>query len=89
MSAYAYIDIEDVPANLRETSVERPDEISPEKTLIAFEGCPFAGEIWKRQRAHDGADATDVIFPFPRAVGPRNDLVAWFMNWGIHFRVVM
>jgi hypothetical protein len=89
MSAFAYINIEDVPANIRETSVERQDEIITETTLIAFDGCPLVGEVWKHQAFHDGSEMTEIIYPFPRNPQIRGDLVAWFMNWGIHFRVVM
>jgi hypothetical protein len=88
MSALAYIDIDDVPVKLRESSVQQPDDITGE-TLIAFDGCPLVGQIWRHQRVHDGSDATDVIYPFPRAEQIRNDLVAWLMHWGINFTVVM
>lgn len=89
MSAFAYIDIEDVPAELRETSAQFQDEVIAETTLISFDGCPIAGEIRKHQQAHDGSDVTEIIYPFPRMPSLRNDLVAWFMSCGIHFRVVM
>jgi hypothetical protein len=80
MSAFAYINIEDVPANIRESAAIRKDDITGAR-LIAYEGCPLVGEA--------SVDDLRVEYPFPRNAQIRGDLVAWFMNWGIHFRVVM
>jgi hypothetical protein len=81
MSAFAYINIEDVPADLRESSDMRIDDIT-EETLISFDGCPLVGQMgWS-------GITRQVEYPFPRNPQIRNDLVNWFVHWGIHFRVV-
>lgn len=86
MSAFAYIRIEDVPLDLRETSVVRIDEITRE-TLVAFDGCPLVGE---RGHMRDGSlNHVAIEYPFPRNAQIRNDLVSWFVDKGINFTVVM
>jgi hypothetical protein len=82
MSAYCYIELTDVPLNLVASSVQRVEEITGD-TLIGFDGCPLIGRL----ETLDGKP--EVEFSFPRATVIRNDLVAWLMNWGICFRVVM
>lgn len=82
MSAYAYIQYGDVPADLIASSRQRVDSETGAK-LIGFEGCPLTGQI------EQIGDSLEIEYPFPHAPELRNSLVAWFMNFGIHFRVVM
>jgi len=82
MSAHAYIQYADVPQSLIDTSRQHIDGVTGAK-VIAFEGCPFAGQI-----ESDG-DALEVEFPFPRNAELRDSFVAWLMNWGISFMVAM
>ncbi|PRZ56159.1 phage portal protein [Paraburkholderia fungorum] len=87
MSAFAYINIEDIPAALRESSTQHPDEITG-VPLIGFDDCPLIGEVRRTTDVPDEG-TTQVEFPFPRNPQIRNDLVAWFVNHGINFTVVM
>ncbi|HEV2594137.1 MAG TPA: hypothetical protein VGU01_02920 [Sphingomicrobium sp.] len=85
MSAFAYINIEDVPADLRETAAVRADDITG-ATLVAYDGCPLVGES---RKAADPEPRAVVEYPFPRNTQIRNDLVSWFVDKGINFTVVM
>lgn len=58
MTAFAYIDIADVPTHLRETSAQRIDSLTG-ATLIAFEGCPLIGQS-------EPEKPQQIEFPFPR-----------------------
>jgi len=88
MSAFAYIEMPDVPAGLREGSMQRKDTESA-ATLISFEGCPLTGELRTVRSAFSDGPVDQVEYPFPRNAQIRNDLVAWFVNHGINFTVVM
>lgn len=83
MSAFAYINIEDVPADLRESSAQHPDEVTG-APLVAYDGCPLVGQI-----VPDGEGGSNVEYPFPRVAQIRNDLVAWLFHHGISFTVAM
>ncbi len=81
MTAYAYIDFDDVPPQLWSSATQRVDDTSG-ATLVAFKGCPLVGQFTTRGHSQ-------VEFPFPRGFELRSSLVSWFMYWGIHFRVLM
>jgi hypothetical protein len=81
MSAHCYIQLSDVPKPLIDCSSQRVDSVTGAK-LIAFKDCPLVGEIEESDGVYE------VEFPFPRAM-IRDDLVSWFMQWGISFSVVM
>ncbi|MBP0589293.1 phage portal protein [Paraburkholderia sp. LEh10] len=80
MSAFAYVNVEDVPLQLRETSVQRLDD-NASITLIYFDGCPLVGqcEVGKQRQ---------IEYPFPRVPELRNSLVEWLLHWGINFYVM-
>jgi hypothetical protein len=87
MSAFAYINIEDVPADLRESSASHIDDISG-ALILAFDGCPLVGEVRRTTTVPDEG-MLQVEYPFPRNTQIRNDLVSWFVDKGINFTVVM
>ncbi|MPW17894.1 phage portal protein [Paraburkholderia sp. CNPSo 3157] len=79
MSALAFINLEDVPLQLRETSVQRLDD-NASITLIYFDGCPLVGQC--------EAGVAQIEYPFPRAPDLRNALVEWLLHWSINFYVI-
>ncbi|MEI5998250.1 hypothetical protein H3V53_13860 [Paraburkholderia bengalensis] len=79
MSAHAYVNLEDVPLRLRETSAQRVGDESG-VTLVAFDGCPFVG--------HCELGASQIEYPFPRAPELRGALVEWLLHWSINFYVI-
>ncbi|QBQ99234.1 phage portal protein [Paraburkholderia pallida] len=83
MSAYAYIQWADVPATLAHKSRQRVDEATKQQ-LVAFEGCPFAGEL--EQLA---GGRLQVAFPFPINADLRAQMVDWLLHWGISFTVIV
>lgn len=84
MSAYAYIQLSDIPDRLMSGSRQHIDPVTGAK-LIAFNDCPIVGQI----EDTDKNGVYEVEYPFPRSEVIRNSLVAWLMTWGICFRVVM
>jgi hypothetical protein len=87
MSAYAYVDIADIPPNIMATRSLGNDEATG-AVLVAFEGCPVAG-VYDETAKLENALIGEIEYPFPREPGSRNALVDWFMYHGIHFTVVM
>lgn len=83
MSAYAYIQYTDVPADLIASSRRHVDEVT-KATVIAFDGCPLCGQV---DVLSD--ESVQVGFPFPRGAELRGALVDWLMHWGISFTVVI
>ena len=83
MSAFAYIELQDVPISIKESASWRIDETNGAH-LVSFDGCPLIGEM-----TGIGNVMQTVEYPFPRNTQIRNDLIAWLVHWGIHFRVVM
>ncbi|MFM0135076.1 hypothetical protein [Caballeronia grimmiae] len=77
MSAYAYIDTNDVPRPLMDNAARR---VADGEKLIAFIGCPLTGI--------EQADG-EIQFPFPRAADLRAALRAWFDYWNLSHRVEM
>lgn len=82
MSAHAYIQWADVPQPLIDSSKQRIDG-ETRAQIVAFDGCPFCGEI------SDVGGALQVELPFPRIADLRDALIEWFMHHGISFTVVM
>jgi len=82
MSAHAYIQYADVPDNLTASSRQHIDDVTKAK-MVAFDGCPLVGQL------DPVGDRLQVEYPFPRNDDLRNQLVQWFVHWGIHFTVVM
>uniref|UniRef100_UPI003F4F8618 hypothetical protein n=1 Tax=Caballeronia sp. LjRoot34 TaxID=3342325 RepID=UPI003F4F8618 len=78
MSAFACIQITDIPRPLIDTAARRIDGDTRAK-LIAFIGCPLVGV----------ESDDEVEFPFPRSVEIREALVSWLVHWGICFRVML
>ncbi|MPW16925.1 phage portal protein [Paraburkholderia sp. CNPSo 3157] len=87
MSAHAYIQWADVPQALISSSQQHVDGITQAK-VVAFDGCPFAGEIEVLEAKPFGS-AIQIEFAFPRNHGLRNSLIDWFMHHSIPFTVVM
>ncbi|MGU7784900.1 phage portal protein [Burkholderia sp. PU8-34] len=82
MSAHAYIFYADVPERLAESAVRHVDSIT-QAHLIAFDECPFSGEISETR------SGTQIEFPWPRVVSLRHALGDWLTHHGINFTVVM
>lgn len=82
MSAYAYIQYADVPDNLIASSRQHIDDVTKAK-MVEFDGCPLVGQLGPV------GDRLQVEYPFPRNDDLRNQLVQWFVHWGINFTVVM
>ncbi|BDC37742.1 phage portal protein [Paraburkholderia terrae] len=82
MSAHAYIQWADVPHELISSSGQIIDSETQAK-LVAFDGCPFCGEI-----TENGDKALRVEYAFPRNHELRNSLVDWFIHHGISFVVL-
>lgn len=80
MSAHAYINLEDVPLQLRETSVLLFDDATGQ-TFVSFDACPLAGQC-------EADELRQIEYPFPRVPELRNALVEWLLHWGISFTVV-
>lgn len=85
MSAHAYIQWADVPAELARTSRQHVDS-GTRAQIVAFDGCPVCGQI---ERIHDAEPATRIQVEFPFPTGTlRTALVDWLMHHRIGFRVV-
>jgi hypothetical protein len=82
MSAHAYIQWADIPAALIASSGQIIDSDTKAK-LVAFDGCPFCGEITENSKKE-----LQVEYAFPRDHEMRNWLVDWFIHHGISFVVV-
>lgn len=82
MTAYAYIPWEEIPQSLV-ASCRKDVEEGTGANLVAFDGCPFSGQM------NETSTGLQVEFPFPRFVPLRNALVDWLVHWGISFTVVM
>jgi hypothetical protein len=82
LSAHAYIQYADVPGELTASMHQQVDDVTQAK-MVAFDGCPLVGQLGPV------GDRLQVEYPFPRNADLRNQLVQWFMHWGIHFAVVM
>jgi hypothetical protein len=83
MSANAYVDWADIPQRLIGSSRQHIDSTTQAK-LIAFDGCPFAGQL---EQSTDGG--LGVEFPFPRNAELRDQLIEWLLHWGIPFTVLV
>jgi hypothetical protein len=57
---------------------QQVDDVTQAK-MVAFDGCPLVGQLGPV------GDRLQVEYPFPRNADLRNQLVQWFMHWGIHF----
>lgn len=51
--------------------------------LIAFDECPFSGEITETEHG------TQIAFPWPRNRTMRHAIGDWLTHYGINFTVVM
>jgi hypothetical protein len=75
MSAFAYIEVSDIPRPLMDTAARR---VQFGEKLIAFIGCPLTGV-----EQDDG----EIQFPFPRSAELRAELRAWLDYWSLSHRV--
>lgn len=82
MTAHAYIFYSDVPERLVESAVRHVDSIT-QAQLIAFDECPFSGEITETQHG------TQIEFPWPINRMLRHAIGDWLTHHGINFTVVM
>lgn len=82
MSAHAYIQYADVPESLIDSALRHRDAVTAAQ-LIAFDECPFSGEISESERG------AQIEYVWPRSLDLRHALGDWFTHHGIHFTVVM
>ncbi|RQQ37081.1 phage portal protein [Burkholderia stagnalis] len=82
MSAHAYIFYSDVPERLVESVVRHTDSIT-DAQLVAFDGCPYSGEITETEHG------MQIEYAWPVDVAYRHALGDWFTHHGISFTVVM
>lgn len=82
MSAHAYIQYADVPERLIESALRHHDSVTGAH-LIAFDNCPFSGELTETERG------TQIEYAWPHSLELRHALGDWFTHHGIHFTVVM
>lgn len=85
MSAHAYIQYADVPEQLLESALRHRDTVTG-AYLIAFDDCPFSGEITELLGSSGGAQ---IEYAWPHSLDLRHALGDWFTHHGIHFTVVM
>lgn len=83
MSAFAYIQYDDIPAPMIESALRHKDMVT-NADLIAFDDCPFSGEI-----SVTSAGITQIEFAWPINRELRHALGDWFTYHGINFTVVM
>ena len=82
MSAHAYIQYADVTEQLIESALRHHDNVTGAQ-LIAFDDCPFSGEI---SETSDGG--TQIEYAWPNSLVLRHALGDWFTHHGIAFVVV-
>lgn len=83
MSAHAYIQYADVPEQLLDSALRHRDTVTGAH-LIAFDNCPFSGEI-----SETSAGVTQIEYAWPHSIELRHALGDWLTHHGIHFTVVM
>ncbi|MBY4692760.1 phage portal protein [Burkholderia latens] len=82
MSATACILYGDVPELLLITAIRHRDSVTG-ADLIAFDECPFSGEITETELG------VQIAFPWPRNRTMRHAVGDWLTHYGINFTVVM
>ncbi|MFP4889297.1 phage portal protein [Paraburkholderia sp. EG304] len=83
MSAHAYILYDAVPEQLIDSALRHRDTVTGAE-LIAFDNCPFSGEI-----RETSSGVTQIEYAWPHSPNLRHALDDWFTHNGIHFTVVM
>lgn len=82
MSAHAYIQYADVPGQLLESALRHRDIVTGAE-LVAFDNCPFSGEI---SLTSDGV--SQIEYAWPHSLELRHALGDWLTCHGIPFVVV-
>lgn len=78
MSACTNIFYADVPERLVESALRHRDTVTGAE-LIAFDECPFSGEITETEHG------VKIEYPWPRNGTLRHALGDWFTHHGINF----
>ncbi|MBU9501315.1 phage portal protein [Burkholderia multivorans] len=82
MSAAACVLYGDVPEPLLISAIRHRDSVTGAE-LIAFDECPFSGEITETEHG------VQIAFPWPRNRPLRHAIGDWLTHYGINFTVVM
>ncbi|KWI50282.1 phage portal protein [Burkholderia pseudomultivorans] len=82
MSAAACVLYGDVPEPLLIAAIRHRDSVTG-ADLIAFDECPFSGEITETEHG------VQIAFPWPRNRTLRHAIGDWLTHHGINFTVVM